>query len=481
MTVWTCGLFVVIMNTTMFNVSMPSIIRDLHITADLASWIISGYSIGYALSTVIYSRLSDSVPLRRLLVIGLTVLGIASVTGLFARSFAVLLAARLLQSAGAGVMAGLGLIIAGRYVPASRRGSAIAMISAGSAMAFGMGPIVGGLITEYWGWNGLFGFTCLVLLVMPFLLRLLPKEAPPSSGFDTAGAALTVVNALSLLLAITKLSPWWLAVSLLSLAAHVRHIRRSKAPFLNSGLLRNRRYRKLLAVGWCVLVMNLGNLFLMPLALADLYGRSPAGDRPRDRSGSGPVRHSDAVRRPLDRPLREPAVPARRAWRARRRAARPDARPAPFGRLHPVRIYALLARHIGLDRIAEQRDVAAAAEGIPRLGNGLHAADAIFRRLGLHRRMRPAASSLFRSARCRQLLQGLCRPAGSQPHFVGRARLVLPIVQAAARRRRRSRSRVTDSPEGEQARERSRAWLPLVARQSLMESLAASFGSWGPS
>ncbi|ASS69053.1 multidrug efflux MFS transporter [Paenibacillus sp. RUD330] len=275
MTVWTCGLFVVIMNTTMFNVSMPSIIRDLHITADLASWIISGYSIGYALSTVIYSRLSDSVPLRRLLVIGLTVLGIASVTGLFARSFAVLLAARLLQSAGAGVMAGLGLIIAGRYVPASRRGSAIAMISAGSAMAFGMGPIVGGLITEYWGWNGLFGFTCLVLLVMPFLLRLLPKEAPPSSGFDTAGAALTVVNALSLLLAITKLSPWWLAVSLLSLAAHVRHIRRSKAPFLNSGLLRNRRYRKLLAVGWCVLVMNLGNLFLMPLALADLYGRSP--------------------------------------------------------------------------------------------------------------------------------------------------------------------------------------------------------------
>ncbi|WP_232316754.1 MFS transporter, partial [Paenibacillus sp. D9] len=159
MTVWTCGLFIVIMNTTMFNVSMPSIIRDLHITADLASWIISGYSIGYALSTVIYSRLSDSVPLRRLLVIGLTVLGIASMTGLFARSFAILLAARLLQSAGAGVMAGLGLIIAGRYVPANRRGSAIAMISAGSAMAFGMGPIVGGLITEYWGWNGFFGFT----------------------------------------------------------------------------------------------------------------------------------------------------------------------------------------------------------------------------------------------------------------------------------------------------------------------------------
>jgi sugar phosphate permease len=79
MPVWTIGLFIIVMNTTMFNVSIPSIIGDLGITADMGSWIISSYSIGYALSTVIYSRLSDVVPIRWLLTVGLTILGLSSI------------------------------------------------------------------------------------------------------------------------------------------------------------------------------------------------------------------------------------------------------------------------------------------------------------------------------------------------------------------------------------------------------------------
>ena len=96
MPLWTMCLFIVVMNTTMFNVSLPTIIQDLQISADLGSWVISSYSIGYALSTVIYSRLSD--------------------------------------------------------------------------------PIVGSVISQYFGWNGLFGITCLVLIVLPVLLRLLPRR-----------------------------------------------------------------------------------------------------------------------------------------------------------------------------------------------------------------------------------------------------------------------------------------------------------------
>ena len=114
MPLWTCCLFIVVMNTTMFNVSLPTIIQDLSISADLGSWIISSYSIGYALSTVIYSRLSDLVPIRRLLTVGLITLGLSSVFGLFAHSFQALLITRIMQSAGAGAMAGLGLVLASR-------------------------------------------------------------------------------------------------------------------------------------------------------------------------------------------------------------------------------------------------------------------------------------------------------------------------------------------------------------------------------
>ncbi|WP_261301408.1 MFS transporter [Paenibacillus andongensis] len=274
MPVWTIGLFIVVMNTTMFNVSIPSIIQDLGITADLGSWVISSYSIGYALSTVIYSRLSDVLPIRKLLIVGLLVLGLSSIFGLFAREFHALLMARILQSAGAGVMAGLGLVLASRYIPIERRGSAIAMISAGSAMAFGLGPIVGGLISEYFGWNGLFAITCLVLVILPILVRLLPKENAAAFRFDILGACLTIVNATTLLLAVTQVSAAWLAVSCLSLLLHAWHLKRADNTFINPELLRNPTYLKLVTIGFCILVLNLGNLFLMPLVLAKLFHQS---------------------------------------------------------------------------------------------------------------------------------------------------------------------------------------------------------------
>ncbi|WP_256721667.1 MFS transporter [Paenibacillus odorifer] len=273
MPLWTMCLFIVVMNTTMFNVSLPTIIQDLQISADLGSWVISSYSIGYALSTVIYSRLSDLVPIRKLLTIGLITLGTASVFGLFAHDFNMLLITRILQSAGAGSMAGLGLVLASRYVPIERRGAAIAMISAGSAMAFGLGPIVGGVISQYFGWNGLFGITCLVLIVLPVLLRLLPKEQPQPASFDILGAALTVVNAASLLVAVTTQSLVWLAVGVVSIIVHAVHLK-AKESFINPQLLTMPGYLKLVAIGFCILVLNLGNLFLMPLALANLFDKS---------------------------------------------------------------------------------------------------------------------------------------------------------------------------------------------------------------
>lgn len=275
MPLWTCCLFIVVMNTTMFNVSLPVIIHDLQITSDLGSWVISSYSIGYALSTVIYSRLSDRIPVRKLLTAGLLILGLSSLLGLFAHSFAILLLTRILQSAGAGVMAGLGLVIASRYIPVERRGAAIALISSGSAMAFGLGPIVGGLISEYWGWNGLFAITVLVLLALPVLLYFLPREtAKPENSFDMFGAALTVINATTLLVAITQQSWLWLTIGVISLVVHIVYIRRASLPFVNPHVFRTPGFTRLLIIGFCVLVVNLGNLFLMPLVLADLFGRS---------------------------------------------------------------------------------------------------------------------------------------------------------------------------------------------------------------
>lgn len=271
---WAFGLFIVIMNTTMFNVSIPGIIGQLDVTAELGSWIISSYSIGYALTTVIYSRLSDSVSIRLLIAIGVAVLTTGSVSGIFATDFNTLLLARILQSAGAGAIAGLGMIIVSRYIPYERRGSALALISAASAMAFGMGPIVGGVVYQTFGWSGLFAITCLVMLIFPIIIPLLPKEEAKAFQFDVIGGLLTVVNTITLLLAVTQRSIWLLLICVVTIVIHGFYVNRDKPTFIRKELLKQPPYLKLLAVGFCVMSLNLGNLFLMPLVLANEFGTS---------------------------------------------------------------------------------------------------------------------------------------------------------------------------------------------------------------
>jgi DHA2 family metal-tetracycline-proton antiporter-like MFS transporter len=271
MPLWTAGLFLVIMNTTMFNVSLPDIIADIEVSAEAGSWIIAGYSVGFAFSTLIYSRLSDYVPIRRLLVIGLVTIGSASIFGAFTWDYYSLLAARILQSAGAGSMTGLGMIVIRRYIPSDQRGKAIALISAGSTLAFGLGPIVGGGISALLGWNGLFVVTCLVLIPMVPLIRLLPSEQARPFRLDLLGALLTIINITSLLVVFTQHSLYMLCICIGSFIIHAVHLRKEKQPFIPIEHFRIPNYGKLVTIGFFLVFGNLANLFLMPIVLADFF------------------------------------------------------------------------------------------------------------------------------------------------------------------------------------------------------------------
>jgi MFS transporter, DHA2 family, metal-tetracycline-proton antiporter len=64
--IWSVTTLLVVMNTTMFNVALPFILKDLSLSSSLGSWLVSGYSIMFAISTLTFGRLSDFVPLSRL-------------------------------------------------------------------------------------------------------------------------------------------------------------------------------------------------------------------------------------------------------------------------------------------------------------------------------------------------------------------------------------------------------------------------------
>ena len=174
--IWSFTSWLVVMNTTMFNVALPTVLSELSLNSSTASWIVSSYSIVFAISTLTFSRLSDFIPISKLLLTGITILGVASIVGFFSSDFYLLLLARILQAAGAGAVPGLAMVLVRRYIPISRRGKAMAFILSAGSLAFGLGPVIGGIITQYLGWQYLFGITCFVVLFIPFFRKLLPNE-----------------------------------------------------------------------------------------------------------------------------------------------------------------------------------------------------------------------------------------------------------------------------------------------------------------
>ncbi|NHN29143.1 MFS transporter [Paenibacillus agricola] len=273
---WSLIIMLVVMNTTMFNVSLPRVAADFALSATTASWIVTGYSILFAIGSITYSRLSDFLPIRLLLLIGLCLLGISSIIGMLSQSFVPLLLARLLQAAGAAAAPGLGVVLVTRYIPLERRGKAMSTIISAASLGFGLGPVVGGTITQYLGWNYLFTVTAIVLLFIPFFGKLLPKEPTKPVHFDIIGALLIGIGTTGTLLFLTSYSMLLLALGVASFGLLWWRINRIQHPFIQPSLLRNRRFIDLMVMGFSAYVIHFSTLFLMPIILVHLYGKGAA-------------------------------------------------------------------------------------------------------------------------------------------------------------------------------------------------------------
>ncbi|SEB56704.1 MFS transporter [Paenibacillus sp. GP183] len=268
------SMVLVIMNTMMFNLALPDVSRSFSISPSATSWIVTGYSIVMAISSITYSRLSDFLPIRRLFIIGLASLGIASIIGFFSNSFVPLLVARLLQASGAGSIPALSLVLVSRYIPMQRRGKAMATVMSAASLGLGLGPVAGGAIVEYMGWHYLFAVTAISLILIPFIVTLIPKEKLAKGTFDALGALFIGIGTTGLLLFLTSQSWLALVAGLAALILFVIRIHRTAEPFVQPALFRNRTYLTLGAVGIAAYLCSFATLFLMPQILVHRFGLS---------------------------------------------------------------------------------------------------------------------------------------------------------------------------------------------------------------
>ncbi|WP_338552481.1 MFS transporter [Paenibacillus sp. KS-LC4] len=266
----------VVMNTMMFNLALPDVEKQFSLTAIATSWIVTGYSIMFAIASITYSRLSDFIPMKLLFLIALSSVSVASILGFFSSSFIMLMAARLIQATGAGAIAALGIVLVTRFIPAERRGRAMALIMSATSLGLGLGPVIGGVIVEYLGWHYLFAVTASMLVLIPMFYKMIPAESRKSGTFDVAGALLIGIGTTGLLLALTSRSLIALFIGAVAVALFWWRIHKTNDPFVQPDLFRNKPYMLLGMLGVTSYMNNFAALFLVPQVLAGVYHLTPA-------------------------------------------------------------------------------------------------------------------------------------------------------------------------------------------------------------
>ena len=190
------GLFMTLLDLTIVNVAIPSIVDDLHASLDQILWVLNGYSLMYAVLLITSGRLGDIFGPRNMFIVGVVVFTVASALSGLAQDPTQLILARGAQGLGAAILAPQGLPIMTTIFPPERRGGVFAIYGGLAGLAVLAGPIVGGFIVTSFGWRWIFYVNLPVgVLIVALALALVPDLRPGlRHRLDFTGVALATVG-----------------------------------------------------------------------------------------------------------------------------------------------------------------------------------------------------------------------------------------------------------------------------------------------
>ncbi|MEU6484422.1 MFS transporter [Streptomyces sp. NPDC046887] len=310
------GAFILLVDVTIVNVALPAVSAELDASFSALQWVIDGYALALAALLLASGSLADRFGHRRLYLYGLGVFAVASLACGLAPNVELLIAARVVQGAGGAAMfATSAALLVGSY-QGRDRGTAFGVWGAANGAAAAAGPLLGGLLTEHFGWPSIFLVNLpIAAAAIALTLRVIPAPTVPAGPtarprVDVAGAATFTVAAGSLTYALIRggdagwtspevLAAFTAAAVALAVftAVELRAERRGRTPMLDLALLRRPSFAGLMggalllqggAFGclvlvsiWLQSVLELGpiaaGLALTPLAAASFLVAAVAG------------------------------------------------------------------------------------------------------------------------------------------------------------------------------------------------------------
>ena len=279
------GLFMIMLDNTVVNVALPSIQRDLGADLSELEWIVTGYALTFASLMLVGGKVADAYGRRRIFVLGIIVFTTASLFCGLASSSEALIAARVLQGAGAALMNPATLSIIAATFPPRERGTAIGIWAGTSALALAIGPLVGGLITEHAAWNWIFFINVPIgiLGIGASYLFIDESRDETHASLDLPGLATSAVGLFALTYALIEANTYgWtsarivgaFALAAIALASFVVIEKRRRDPMLPLDLFRSGTYTGSNLTILLVALAMFGVFFFVSLYMQNILGYS---------------------------------------------------------------------------------------------------------------------------------------------------------------------------------------------------------------
>jgi EmrB/QacA subfamily drug resistance transporter len=280
------SLLIVAMDNTIVNVALPSIKHDLHASVSGLQWTIDAYVIVLASLLLLSGSTADRLGRKRIFQVGLTVFVLGSLLCSLAPTLGWLIAARALQGVGGSMLNPVAMsIITNVFTEPRERARAIGAWGAVVGISLGLGPVVGGALTQSVGWRAIFWINVPIGLAAVILTALYVPEsrALRARRIDPVGQVLVFVTLASLTYAIIEgPNAGWssaqtvatFALALVALVSFILYEPRRKDPLIELRFFRSAPFSGATVIAVSAFAAFVGFLFVNTLYLQDVRGYS---------------------------------------------------------------------------------------------------------------------------------------------------------------------------------------------------------------
>ncbi len=247
------SLVIIGLDNTILNVALPSLQEHFDASGSTLQWMVDSYLVSFAGLLLTLGTLGDRFGRKLALQAGIAIFGLSSLAVVFVETSTQLIAVRALMGVGGALIMPATLSIITNVFPREERAKAIGIWAGTASIGIGLGPLLGGVLLEYFDWYSVFLVNVPVAIVA-FLagIRLVPESRDPSPGrFDVLGAVLSIGALVSLIYALIEAPEnGWTDPTILSAfatalalgAAFVAWELRTSSPMLDLSLFRNPRF-----------------------------------------------------------------------------------------------------------------------------------------------------------------------------------------------------------------------------------------------